>query len=108
MFRLDEDRANLSAILSAGQIGSGRKVRVIKTQSRRPGRKAYAAHAVRWNKRRSLLGCAIHIHRNGLPMPVQLLARIGVVVDIDNNPLAFLEAQQRAGKLTVVGGGGND
>jgi hypothetical protein len=108
MFRLDIDRAYVSAVLPAGQIGSGRDVHVIETQSRRPGRKAYAAHAMRWNKGRSLFGCAIHIHRNGLAMPVQLLRRIGVVVDINNDLLAFLEAQQGAGKLPVISGGGND
>jgi hypothetical protein len=41
-------------------------------------------------------------------MPVQLLGRIGVVVDIDNDLLTFLEAQQGAGKLPVIDGGGND
>ena len=108
MFRLDVDRAHLSAILPAGQIGAGREMRVIETQSRRPGRKAYAAHAMGGNERRSFLGCAIHIDRERLTMPVQLLGRIGVVVDIDDDPLSFLEAQQRAGKLPVIGGGGND
>jgi hypothetical protein len=43
-----------------------------------------------------------------MAMPVQLLGRIGVVVDIDNDPLTFLEAQQGAGKLPVIGGGRND
>jgi hypothetical protein len=41
-------------------------------------------------------------------VPVQLLRRIGVVVDIDNDLLSLLEAQQRPRKLTVIGVGGND
>ena len=41
-------------------------------------------------------------------MPVHQLRRIGIVVDIDDNPLPFREAQQRSGKLAVIEGGGND
>ena len=41
-------------------------------------------------------------------MPVELFGRVGVVVDVDGDRLAFLEAQQRAGELAVVGGGGDD
>ncbi|WP_245332820.1 hypothetical protein [Bradyrhizobium erythrophlei] len=39
---------------------------------------------------------------------MQLLWRIGIIVDIDDDLLAFLEAQQGARKLPVVSGGGND
>ena len=46
MFRLDVDRADLSAILPAGQIGTGRQVRVIESQSRRSRREGDAAHAM--------------------------------------------------------------
>lgn len=67
-----------------------------------------ALHGMRRDKGRSFFGCAIHIHRYGLPMPVQLFGRIGVVMDIDNDLLAFLEAQKGPGKLPVIGGGGND
>ncbi len=41
-------------------------------------------------------------------MPVQLLGRVGVVVDIDDSPLAFLEAEQRTRKLAIISGGGDD
>ena len=36
-------------------------------------------------------------------MPMKLLWRIGIVVDIDDDTLAFLETQQRAGELAIVG-----
>ena len=45
---------------------------------------------------------------NELAVPVELLGRVGVVVDVDGDGLAFFEAQQRPGELAVVGGGGDD
>lgn len=59
------------------------------------------AHGMRRDKGRSFFGCAIHIHRYGLPMPVQLFGRIGVVMDIDNDLLAFLEAQKGPGNCPL-------
>ena len=41
-------------------------------------------------------------------MPVDQLRRIGVVVNIDDDPLPFLEPQQRSGKLAVIEGGRDD
>ena len=35
-------------------------------------------------------------------MPVNELRRIGIVVNIDNDALPFLEAQQRSGELAVI------
>ena len=35
-------------------------------------------------------------------MPVDQFRRVGVVVNIDHDALAFLEPQQRSGKLAVV------
>ncbi len=108
MFRLNVDRAYLSAILAAGQIGTGRKVRVIESQSPRPGREGDAAHAMRRNKGGSFFRCAVHIDRYVLAVPVQLFGNVGVVMDIDNDLLAFPEAQQRPGKLSVIRRGRND
>jgi hypothetical protein len=61
-----------------------------------------AAHAMRRNVWRSLLGGAINISRNELAMPVQLFGRLGVVVDIDDDPLTFRKPHQRSRKLAVV------
>jgi len=45
---------------------------------------------------------AIDVARDDLAVPVNELGHIGVVVDIDDRALAFLEPQQRARKLAVV------
>ena len=41
-------------------------------------------------------------------MPVNQLWRVGVVLNIDNDPLPFLEAQQRSRKLAVIERGRDD
>ena len=41
-------------------------------------------------------------------MPVHQLRRVGVVVNIDDDPLPFLEAQQRSRKLAVIERGRDD
>jgi hypothetical protein len=71
-------------------------------------REGDAAHAMRGNEGRSFFRSAVHIDRYGLAVPVQLFGRIGVVMDIDNDLPAFLEAQKGPGKLPVIGGGRND
>src|SRR5580704_15558068 len=60
------------------------------------------------NERCPLLKRSVHIHRYRLPVPMQLLRRIGIIVDIDDDLLAFLAAQQGARKLPVASGGGSD
>ena len=51
---------------------------------------------------------AIDIGRQKLPMPVQLLGRIRLVVNVDGDRLPFFETEQWPGKLTVVSGRGDD
>ena len=41
-------------------------------------------------------------------MPVGLLGDVGFVVDVDGDALALFEANEWAGELAVVGGGGDD
>ena len=60
------------------------------------------------NERRPLFGGAVNVDRQGLAMPVQLLRRVGFVVDVDNNLPALPEAQKRPGKLAVIKPGGYD
>jgi hypothetical protein len=57
---------------------------------------------VRRNEGRSLFGGAVDIDGNKLAMPVQLFGRIGVVVNIHDDPLAFRKPYQRSRKLAVV------
>ena len=41
-------------------------------------------------------------------MPVQLFGRIGLVMNVDRDLLAFLESQKRPGELAVIGSHGDD
>src|SRR3984893_12178364 len=59
-------------------------------------------HAVRGNEGRALFGGAVHIDGHFLPVPMQLLGRIGIVVDVHCGLLAFFETQQWPRKLTVI------
>ena len=63
---------------------------------------------MRRNERRALFGCSIDIGRNELPVPVELLRRVGLIVNLDFYPLPFLQTQQRPRKLSVVGRDGDD
>jgi hypothetical protein len=108
VFRPDVNGAHLSAVLAAGQIRAGRQMRAIESQSRRPRREGNTAHAMCRNERCSLLGGSVNVNRQRLSMPVQLLRRIGIVVDIDDDLFALLEAQQGSRKLPVINGGGDD
>jgi hypothetical protein len=38
-------------------------------------------------------------------MPVQLLGRVRLIVNVDDDLFAFFEAEQWSGELTVVGSG---
>ena len=105
VLRLDVDRSDLSAVLAGGEIGSGAIVRVIEAKARRLRHKGDATLAVRRDERRALFGGAIHIDRDELSVPVQLLGRVGVVEDVDGDGLTFFEAQQRSGELAVVSRG---
>ncbi len=67
-----------------------------------------AAASMRWNKRRALLRGAIDIGRKKLSMPMQLLRRVRLIVNVDRDWLAFFEAKQWPGELTVIGSGGDD
>ncbi len=66
-------------------------------------REGDAAHAMRGNVGRALLRRAIDSGGQKLAVPMQLFGRVRVVVDVDDNTLAFCHAQERAGELAVVG-----
>ena len=63
---------------------------------------------MRRHKRRAFLGSPVHVAGDHLPVPVDQLRRVGVVVNIDDDPLPFLEAQQRSGELAVIEGARDD
>jgi len=83
-------------------------VGVVESETRRLRYEGNATHAVPRNVWRALLGGAVNINGNELAVPVQLLRRVGVVVDIDYDLFAFGEADERTWKLSVVERGRND
>src|SRR6266481_3673599 len=63
---------------------------------------------MRRNKWCSLLGGSVHVGRDLLTMPMQLLRRIGVIEHVHRDLLTFLEPKQWPGELFIVGSDGND
>jgi hypothetical protein len=57
---------------------------------------------VRGDVGRALFGGAIDVARDRLAVPVDEFGNVVVVVDVNDRALAFLEAQQRTGKLAIV------
>ncbi len=100
--RLDIDRAGLPSVGPETEIIHRNDMGVVETESRWLRHKGDAAHAVGWNVRRALLSGAININGNELAVPVELLRRVGIVVNIDEDLLAFRKAHQRPGKLAIV------
>ena len=93
---LDVDRTGLSGIGAQTEIVHRHDMGVIETEARRLRHIGDAAHPVGGNVGRSLLGSAVDIGRNELAVPVQLLRRISVVIDINNDTLAFRETHHRS------------
>jgi hypothetical protein len=82
--------------------------RVIEAQARGFWREGNSPLPLRRNKRRTFFGRSIHIGGYKLSVPVQLFRRVRFVEDIYRHPLTFLKAQQRSGKLPVVGNRRNE
>ncbi len=102
------NRPDLAAVLPSVEIGAGTIVRVIEPQACRIWCERNPAFPVGGNKGRTFLGGAVHVDRNFLTMPMQLFRRIRIVVNVDCDPAAPLEAKQRPGKLAIVHGGRHD
>ena len=102
VLRLDVDRPGLAGVGAAVEVAAGHDMRVVEAEARRLWHEGDPLAAVRRHERRAFLGRAVHVARDHLPVPVDQFRRVGVVVDIDHDALAFLEAQQRSGKLAVI------
>ena len=108
LFGFDVDGADQAAVLAESEIGSGTNVGVIEAEAGGLGHEGDSAAAVGRNEWSALFGGAVDVGGNELAVPVQLLGNVGVVANIDGDLLAFFQAKQRAGKLAVVGGDGDD
>src|SRR5215472_12402643 len=75
---------------------------VIKPEPRWTWRERDAPQAMRRDEGRPLFRSPVHICGQKLTVPVKLLRRVGIVVDVDDDTLAFSKPQQRTGKLAIV------
>src|SRR5471030_1927981 len=108
VLRFDIYRTDRARVLSGGQICPRMDVGVVEAIPGRLGHERNAAASMSGNERRAFFRGAIDIGRKKLPVPMQLLGRVRLVVDVDRELLAFFEAEQRPGELTVVGSCGDD
>ena len=81
---------------------------VIKAEAGWLGDEGDALHAMRRHEGRAFLEGAVDVAWNHLPVPMHELRHVGLVIDIDDGPLPFLESDQRSGKLTVIDCGRDD
>src|SRR6266849_8275510 len=103
MLGLYVNRSDLTAVLSSMEISTGPIMRVIETQARWTRSEHNPGHSACRDERRPFFRSAIHVRRNKLSVPVQLLRRVRVIVYFDRYRLAFFETKQRAWELPVVG-----
>src|SRR5712692_1319672 len=103
MLGLYVNRSDLTAVLSSVEISTRPIMRVIETEAGWTRSEHNPAHSACWDERRPFFRSAIHIRRNKLSVPVQLLRGLRVVVHLNRHRLAFLEPQQGSGELPVVG-----
>ena len=108
MCRLDVDGPDLAAVLAGPQVGPGDEVRVVEAEARWTRGERDAPMAVCRYERRALFGGAVDVDRHGLAVPVQLLGRVGVVVDIERDRPAFAQSNHGTGELAVVQRGRDD
>jgi hypothetical protein len=104
----DVDRASEAVVLAGGEVGSCSYVGVIETDAGGSRCELNAARAVGGDVGGAFFGCAVDVDRNELAVPMELLRGVGVVVNVYGDGLALLEAEERAGELAVIGGGGDD
>src|SRR5712692_10976619 len=103
MLRFDIDGSDLAAVLSGVKIAARAVVCVIETETGRSRSEHDTAHSVRRDEGRPFFRRAIHVRRNKLSVPVQLLRSVRVVVNVNDNLMHFFEQKQRYGEMKVVG-----
>ena len=108
LLRLNVNGSDQAAVLTGREIGPGANMRVIEAETRGLWHKRNSAVAVRRNERRAPFRRSIHIGRNELPVPVQLLWSVGLVAKVDADSFTLFQAQQRAGEFSVIRGDRED
>ena len=99
---LDIDRPCQPGIGAAVQIGARCHMGMIEAKACWLRHEGDPLHAARRREGRALLRRSVYIARDYLPVPMHELRHVGIVVDIDDRVLAFLETDQRSRKLAVV------
>ena len=108
VLRLNVDGADKAVVLPRRQVRLCAHMRVIEAKARWLRDERDSSTAVGCNEGRTLFCRTIYVRGEELSVPMQLLRRIGVVVDIDGDLLRFLETEQWTGELTVVCRDGHD
>src|SRR5580693_10092450 len=75
---------------------------VHEAEPRRFRDKGDTTHPMRRDEGGPLLGGTIDIARKHLSVPMNEFRHVGIVVDIDHEPLSLLQRDQWPGELTVV------
>jgi len=83
-------------------------MRMVETETGRTRSEDDAPHPARRDEGRPFLRRAIHIRRNELSVPMQLLWGVRIVVYVYRHRLALFEAQQRSRELAVISDRGDD
>src|SRR5437667_5935352 len=78
------------------------------THSGRARSERLPPHTLGCNVGRAFLRCAVYFGRHELAVPMQLLRRVRVIENVNNDLLPFLDPQQRSRELTVVRNSRND
>src|SRR5216684_1483327 len=103
MLRLYVNRSDLTAVLSSVEISTRPIVCVIETETGWTRSEHNPAHSACRDERRPFFRSAIHVRRNKLSVPVQLLRSVRVIVYLDRYRLAFFETKLLSCELTVGG-----
>src|SRR6266852_3623840 len=101
MLGLYVNRSDLTAVLSSVEISTRSIMRVIETETGWTRSEYNLAHSACRDERRPFFRGAIHVRRNKLSVPVQLLRSVRVIVYLDRYRLSFFETKQRSWELTV-------
>ena len=106
--RFDVYGTDQAAVLTSAQVGFRTHMGVVKAIPGRFWNKRNAAASVGRNEGSAFFCRSIHIRGNKLAVPMQLFRPVRLVMNVYDHLLALFEAEERPGKLAVVGGHRDD